>query len=110
MKLAEREKRVALNLPVEVRGEDSSGERFTELTRSLNISGGGICFESHRQLVVGSRLRLNIELPVSLRKHFGDRDAYRARAVVCRVERFEGQEVSRVGARFLGEQAAGEVL
>ena len=105
MSLIEREKRMGLHLPVEVRGEDTGGARFTEYTRSVNVSGGGICFESHRQISVGARLQLSIELPVSLRRHFGNQDIYRARAVVCRVERFEGEEAARVGARFLGETA-----
>jgi PilZ domain len=105
MGLVEREKRVTLHLPVEVRGEDVGGVRFTEHTRSVNVSGGGICFESHRQVAIGARLRLSIELPVNLRRHFGDQDVYRARAVVCRVERFEGSEAARIGARFLREEA-----
>jgi hypothetical protein len=110
MSLVEREKRVGLHLPVEVQGEDAGGVRFTEHTRSLNVSGGGICFESHRQVAVGARIHLAIELPVSLRRHFGDRDVYRARAVVCRVERFEGEDAARIGARFLGEDEATEVV
>jgi hypothetical protein len=110
MTLVEREKRVGLHLPVEVRGEDAAGAPFTEFTRSVNVSGGGILFESHRHLTVGTRLDLAIELPVSLRHHFGDRDVYRARAVVCRVERFEGEERSRIGARFLREASAEEVV
>ncbi len=110
MSLVEREKRVALHLPVEVRGEDAGGVRFTEYTRSVNVSGGGICFESHRNVAVGTRLRLTIELPASLRHHFGDKDVYSARAVVCRVERFEGEEVARIGARFLGEESLEEVV
>jgi hypothetical protein len=103
MMLIERDKRVGLHLPVEVRGEDASGARFTELTRSLNVSGGGLLFECHHPITVGARLLLSIELPVSLRRHFGNRDTYRARAVVCRVEQREGGDVRRVGARFLGE-------
>ena len=110
MSVMQREKRVALHLPVEVRGEDTAGSRFRELTRSVNVSGGGICFESHRQIAVGARLKLVIELPASLRRHFGNRDVYRARAVVCRVERFEGEETSRVGARFLGEAPPEEMV
>jgi hypothetical protein len=110
MTLVEREKRVALHLPVEVRGEDAGGVRFTEHTRSINVSGGGICFESHRRVAVGARLRLAIELPANLRHRFGDRDVYSARAVVCRVERFEGEETSRIGARFLGEEPLEEVV
>jgi len=110
MRLADRDKRVGLNLPVEVRGEDESGRPFAELTRSINVSGGGILFESHRRVAVGTRLVLTIELPLTLRHRFGNRDVYRARAVVCRVEEREGQEVRRVGARLLGEAAADEVL
>ena len=110
MTLVEREKRVGLHLPVEVRGEDAGGVRFTEYTRSVNVSGGGICFESHRQVAVGARLRLSIELPVNLRRHFGDKDVYHARAVVCRVERFEGEGVARIGARFLGEEPPKEMV
>jgi hypothetical protein len=110
MSLVEREKRVALHLPVEVRGEDVAGARFTEYTRSVNVSGGGICFESHRQVAIGARLHLSIELPVNLRRHFGDKDIYRARAVVCRVERFEASEAARIGARFLREEALEEVV
>jgi hypothetical protein len=34
----------------------------------------------------------SIELPVSLRRHFGNQDVYRARAVVCRVERSRARE------------------
>ncbi len=96
-----REKRLALHLPVEVRGEDLTGAAFTELTRSLNVSGGGICFECRRPLGIGTRLLLAIELPPPLRHRFGDREVYRARAVVCRIERKDGDEPSRVAARFL---------
>jgi hypothetical protein len=102
MAAQDRRKRVGLHLPVEVSGQDASGARFTELTRSVNVSGGGILFESHRPLAVGDRLELAIELPVSLRRHFGNRDTYRARAVVCRVEQPPGGGPKRIGARFLG--------
>jgi len=103
MPLTSREKRVMLQLPVEVRGEDARGAPFTERTRSLNVSGGGICFESRRPLAIGARVRLAIELPVRLRRHFGNKGVYRARAVVCRVERHPVPEATRIGARFLPE-------
>ena len=103
MSVGQRKKRVGLNLPVEVRGQDAGGGRFTELTRSVNVSGGGILFESHRAVSVGDRLELAIELPLSLRRHFGNQDTYRARAVVCRVEPGAVHtSPRRVGARFLG--------
>lgn len=105
MSISQRNKRVGLHLPVEVRGRDEAGTRFTELTRSVNVSGGGILFESHRAVEVGDRLVLSIELPLSLRHRFGDRDTYRARAVVCRVEPGAIHGPRRVGARFLGGAA-----
>ena len=96
----EREKRLSLHLPVEVSGEDPDGGSVQDTARSLNISGGGICFEARVHVPVGSRLTLDIQLPEALRKHFGGRPVYRARAVVCRSERLDGS-LSRVGARFL---------
>jgi hypothetical protein len=100
-----RQKRVGLNLPLTVSGREADHSRFTEVTRSVNVSGGGILFESHRPIEVGDRLELSIELPVSLRRHFGNRDTYRARAVVCRVEAPAAEGPRRVGARFLGPAA-----
>jgi hypothetical protein len=104
--LTEREKRVGLHLPLDVSGQDAAGSPFAESTHSVNISGGGICFETQHHLLVGSRLTLHIQLPPALRKHFRGRAIYRCRAVVCRVERFEGQALTRIGARFLGEVEA----
>jgi len=104
--IAEREKRVGLHLAVDVSGLDLAGAPFAESTRSLNISGGGLCFESRHSLALGSRVTVRIELPPPLRKHFSNRTTYRARAVVCRVERYEGEASARVGAKFLAEVEA----
>ncbi len=102
----QRERRVGLHLPVRVSGRDAAGATFAESCRTLNISGGGVAFESRHNLAIGGRLALYIELPEGLRKHFGGKPVYRASAVICRLERFEGSELSRVGARFLGELEA----
>src|SRR5262245_30842767 len=99
----DREKRLGLHLPVEVSGSDAAGHPFTESTRTVNISGGGICFESTHHILVGARLTLQIRLPPSLQARFGGRELYTVRAVVCREENFDGQHVHRIGARFLGE-------
>jgi len=104
--LSERGRRLGLSLPVTVNGNDVSGAPFAETTRTLNVSGGGICFETRRRLGPGLRLTLHVSLPEAWRGRFGGRAVYRVRAVVCRVERLEGEGVSRVGARFLGEAEA----
>jgi hypothetical protein len=99
----DREKRLGLQLPVEVSGTDAAGHAFQEKTRSVNISGGGICFESAHHILVGTRVLLQIRLPVALRGRFGGKELYSVRAVVCREENFDGQALHRIGARFLGE-------
>jgi len=99
---ARREKRVALRLSLDVTGQDVGGLAFAHSAQTINISGGGVCFETPRNLLVGTRLLLNIQIPPALRGRFGGKDVYRAWAVVCRVERFEGQSLSRIGARFVG--------
>ena len=102
---ASRQKRVGLHLPLSVAGRDAGGGRFAESTRTLNVSGGGLAFESSRDIQMGSRLDLSIQLPPPLRHHFGGRAVYDVRAVVCRVERQQGAATARIGVRFLGESA-----
>jgi hypothetical protein len=101
--LPARERRVGLQLPLEVRGADSSGDSFVEMTRSLNVSGGGLLFKTERALVAGTALRISIQVPPALRRHFFGKAVYKVRAMICRVERFQDDPVSKVGVRFVGE-------
>ena len=103
MTIASRQKRVGLQLPLDVAGRDAGGARFSETTRTLNVSGGGLAFETVRDLPMGSRLDLSIDLPPPLRHRFGGKAEYSVRAVVCRVERAQGSAIARIGVRFLGE-------
>jgi hypothetical protein len=98
-----RSRRLGLELPLEVWAEDEVGRTFHESARTLNISGGGLCFETGRRLAVGARLVLEIRLSPTLRPRFGGRQRYRVRSVVCRLENFAGEDRFRVGVRFLGE-------
>ena len=100
---ASRQKRVGLHLPLDVDGRDAGGAPFSDTTRTLNVSGGGLAFETGRDLQMGSRLDLRIDLPPALRHHFGGKAAYAVRAVVCRVERAQGSAIGRIGVRFLDE-------
>jgi hypothetical protein len=101
-RLADRSRRRELVLPVTVAGSDLAGRSFSEATRTVNVSGGGLAFETRRRLEVGSRVILDIRLPPRLRRHFGGHDRYRVRAVVCRVVAGDKRRVE-VGVRFTGE-------
>jgi hypothetical protein len=104
--IAARNKRVPIHLDLGVSGRDVAGKTFAETTRTLNVSGGGVCFESRARLFVGAMLTLHIQIPVPLRSRFGGKPVYRVRAVVCRVEWPDEQPFGRVGARFLEEVEA----
>jgi hypothetical protein len=101
--ITDRKKRLDLHLAVAVQGEDEAGRPFREETLTRNISGSGISFESRRHLPIGGRIHLSITIPAQLQKHFGGKAVYGTHAVVCRVERFEDAQVSRIGARFVGQ-------
>jgi hypothetical protein len=97
-----RPRRIGLALPLTVIGADVMGRPFSEDTRTLNVSGGGLAFESRRRLELGSRLLLEVHLPPRLRRHFGGRATYRVRSVVCRVVVPE-DGLAHVGVRFLAQ-------
>lgn len=101
--ITDRRKRLDLHLALSVQGEDETGRSFTEETRTRNISASGISFETQRHLPIGGRVHLSITIPPPLQKHFGGQPVYKTHAVVCRVERFEEAQVSRIGARFVGQ-------
>ena len=101
-RLADRSPRRALVLPLTVSGKDATGRVFTESTRTLDVSGGGLAFATRRHLLIGSRLVLEVRLPPRLRRHFAGREAYRVKVVVCRVVAPK-EGLAQVGVRFLGE-------
>lgn len=103
LQLHDRQRRLGLQLPLHVSGEDASGGRFVEHARSLNVSAGGVGFESQRSIEVGTHVSIRIEIPPRLRERFGGRSLYAARGIVCRSERLPDGKAFRIGARFLGE-------
>ena len=104
--IIERERRRGLRLPLILSGRDPRGAPFADRAQTVNVSGGGVCFEAVRRLPVGSRVDLRIQVPPPLRRRFGGRAAYAVKAVVCRLEPIESGATYRIGARFLGELEA----
>jgi hypothetical protein len=52
--------RLALAIPVFVRGADPEGNDFLDLGSILNVSAGGALFAVHRHLRQGTRISLEI--------------------------------------------------
>ena len=93
------EPRVELPLLVRVEGFQSDRTSWTEVTTTRNASASGVSFALERHLLVGQVLR--IRLMPDLRKEASE-PSYGAYAVVRDVKPENG--VSRVGAKFFGEQ------
>jgi PilZ domain len=62
------ERRIAVRLPLKVRGRDTSGANFEEETSSENLCRGGAAFITQFEVAIGSDLE--IWIPQS---HFGAR-------------------------------------
>jgi hypothetical protein len=105
--IVNRERRFDLKPVLVVSGRDLRGERFTERTHAVDISGGGLCFQCAHNLSLGMELLFQVYIPHALRRHFRKGPIYWVRGVVSRVERMPGQESYRVGARFTGEAEPG---
>lgn len=52
--------RIPLSVPLFVRGKDSNGEVFSDLTVAQNIGGGGLVFASDRPLPLSARLTIQV--------------------------------------------------
>jgi hypothetical protein len=61
--IVQRERRRGLRLPLNVSGRDARGAPFADRAQTVNLSGGGLCFEAVRRLPVGSRIDLRIPVP-----------------------------------------------
>ena len=101
--LTDRAQRRELRLPVNLSGRDGRGAPFAERGQTVNVSGGGVCFEAVRRVPIGARVDLRIQVPPALRHRFGGRTVYAVQAIVCRLEAIEGGATYRIGARFVGE-------
>jgi hypothetical protein len=100
--LVARPRRLALTPVLVVSGIDIHDEPFTERTHAHDVSGGGLSFETPRNLTVGTPLTLRVHLPRALRHRFGGRAVYGVCGRVARVERLAARRY-RVGVRLLAE-------
>ena len=58
-----RSPRIRLQVPVFIRGTDTSGAEFIELTKTFNISATGACIASEHVLRLDQTLHLTIPVP-----------------------------------------------
>jgi hypothetical protein len=94
------ERRIAVRLPVRVRGADRAGVRFDELTTSENVCRNGVAFATPHELLPGARLE--IEIDQAARASERAAAGFTTHGHVAHVVRAEDPELYIVGVKFTG--------
>ena len=93
-----RQKRVDVNIPIRVKGADVKGNRFEEVTKSINVSSDGTSFLLKHCIKSGSILELSLPLPRHLQKSVTAKAVYETLGFVIRVQ---GTETSfKIAVKF----------
>jgi hypothetical protein len=92
-------RRVAVGLPLLVRGTDATGMRFEDTAESYDVSRTGASFLTSRELRLGSEVEVVIPQVGGVRNPASD---FATLARVMRVTLVNSQGLKTVGVEFLG--------
>jgi hypothetical protein len=95
--------RMGLGLPVRVQGHDPDGRAWEEMTRSADVSFGGVSLLLRHTVHTGQVLFLALPLPKRYRRYETAESSYHSYTVVRSV--LTTDLPPRVGAMFLGKHA-----
>src|SRR5262245_52959002 len=95
-----RQKRVDVNIPIRVQWTDAQGNRYEEVTRSINVNADGAIFLLREQLKMGTVLELSLPLPKQMQKGVSPGTIYEAMGLVTRVEHTQDRLGFRIAVRF----------
>ena len=98
-------RRIRISLPVRVRGTNSDGIQFEEVTRSVDVNANGALFSLKQELKKGTRLTLSLPLPRSMQKTVASKPVYQTQAVVVRIQAVSSSGERRVAVRFRSESS-----
>ncbi|HEY9232063.1 MAG TPA: PilZ domain-containing protein, partial [Blastocatellia bacterium] len=98
-----RAERFNLAVPAFVKGYDRNGNRWQEVTKTINVSRLGVALRLQTRLRHGSVVHITLPLPTKLRSHGFSEAGYNMYAIVRRIEpTVAGAQV--VGLEFIGGQ------
>jgi len=93
--------RMALGVPLKVRGYEPDGTPWEEMATTLDTSSGGIAFPSQHALKKGQILHVSLPLPRSLREFDFNDPTYRVYSLVRNT--VDQEKGLRVGVMFFGK-------
>jgi len=94
-----KERRIAVHLPIHVRGADHDGLPFEEATETENVCRGGAAFAVQRELDLGADLEITI--PASHQRSRPEND-FSTRGRVVHIAPGRHQRERIVGVQFVG--------
>ena len=92
--------RFNLSVPVFVKGYDRGGNRWQEVTKSLNVSRMGVALRLQTRVRHGAVVHVTLPLPTKLRSHGFSEPGYNMYAIVRRIEPAGDARV--IGLEFIG--------
>ena len=95
-----RRNRLAITLPVQVRGREASGGAWEEVASCLDASEGGVAIVMSHPVRTGQVLYLSVPLPSRFRQFDHSASSYRIYGLVRSSRAHEAR--SRIGVMFLG--------
>jgi hypothetical protein len=95
--------RFNLLVPVFVKGYDRGGNRWQEVTKTVNVSRMGVAIRLQTRLRHGSVVHITLPLPTKLRSHGFSEPGYNMYAIVRRIEPAVG-DARVIGLEFIGSQ------
>jgi len=101
--------RFKLTVPVLIAGYESSGGKWQEVTKTIDVSRIGVAIRMRRRLKHGLVVHITLPLPTKLRSHGFSEAGYNMYAIVRRIEPLiDGMRV--VGLEFIGATPPGDYL
>jgi c-di-GMP-binding flagellar brake protein YcgR len=94
------DRRVAVHLPMEIRGTDDAGNPFLETTQSVNVSRGGVAFMLNRNFDRGANIEIRIPIPRAAAGK--DAEEFSTVGRVVHVKNIEGAIDLLIGVEFTG--------
>jgi PilZ domain len=94
------ERRIAVRLPLRVRGRDARGHSFEEDTASENLCRSGAAFRTHFDVAIGSSLEIRIPMQGPAPRR-GDQD-FETQGKVVHISQGATEGEKLVGVQFVG--------
>jgi hypothetical protein len=95
-----KQKRVEVSIPIRVKGLDLKGNRFDEVTKSIELSPDGASFTLKASIRKGSLLDLSLPLPRPMQRSVAPKPVYQTIGLVIRVEESSTPQVRKIAVRF----------